>query len=232
MAGDFNADPTCSRMGYAQSNAERIKQVDDAFRKFVLETRGTIVSQSTGSWREARSGKMAKLDHLVLWNLDEPEVGEGRADWVGHQLHDHARVQFCVAKELLLRVDSVGEEWVADVTGKVRLGEINVGEVSSQLLLQRDDIMTVLKKSNTPERRRHEGRRPHRSKAQIRAMRELACAEAALREGVRGERGLQAQELCLAETQIGGELGLTQEEQAFILGSLEWQRFLQARTTC
>ena len=60
-------------------------------------------------------------------------------------------------------------------------------------------------------------------------MRELACAEAALREGVRGERGTLAQELCLAETQIGGETGLTQDERTFILGSLEWQRFLQAR---
>ena len=46
-------------------------------------------------------------------------------------------------------------------------------------------------------------------------MRELACAEAALREGVRGERGTLAQEVCLAETQIGGELKLTQEERTF-----------------
>ena len=60
-------------------------------------------------------------------------------------------------------------------------------------------------------------------------MRELACAEAALREGVSGERGTLAQELCLAEAQIGGETGLTQDEQTFVLGSLEWQRFLQAR---
>ena len=157
--------------------------------------------------------------------MDEQKVVAGRVDCIGRQLHDHARVQFCVGKELLQRIESSEEdavveqrhkvdewvaaaptlesnmrEWVADVMGKVQRGESNAGEASSQLLLQRDEIMKDLKKSNTSERRRQEGRMPHRSKAQIRSMRELACAEAALREGVRGERGTLAQVLCLAET--------------------------------
>ena len=254
MAGDFNADPTGSRIGYAQSNAEHMQQVDEALRRFAQETRGTLVSPNTGSWQETHTGKTAKLDHMILWNVVEQAVMTVRADWIGHQLHDHARVQFCVAKELLQRTKKLEEggkfeprytldewvtaaptlednmrEWVSDVTGMVQRGESDAGEVSSQLLLQRDDIMKGLRKSNTPERKRHEGRMPHRNKAQVRAMRELACADTALREGVRGERGTLAQELCLAETQIGGELGLTHEERIFLLGSMEWQRFLQAR---
>ena len=47
MAGDFNADPTGSRIGYAQSNAEHMQQVDEALRRFAQETRGTLVSPNT-----------------------------------------------------------------------------------------------------------------------------------------------------------------------------------------
>ena len=43
MAGDFNADPTGSQIGYAQSNAEHMQQVDEALRRFAQETRGTLV---------------------------------------------------------------------------------------------------------------------------------------------------------------------------------------------
>ena len=185
MAGDLNADPACSRIGYAQSNAEHMQHVDEALRRFVQETRGTLVSPNTGSWQEVHTGKMAKLDHL------KQEVVAGRANGIGHQLHDHARVQFCVARELLQRIERLEEgevfeprhkldgwvaaartlegnmrEWGSDVTGKVQSGESDAGEASSQLLLQRDDIIRDLKKSNTPERRRHEGWMPHRSKAQ------------------------------------------------------------------
>ena len=92
-------------------------------------------------------------------------------------MHDHAGVQFCVAKELLQRIESSEEEaaveprhkldewvaaaptlesnmreWVADVMGKVQRGESNAGAASSQLLLQRDEIMKDLKKSNTDMR--------------------------------------------------------------------------------
>ena len=63
----------------------------------------------TGSWQEAHTGKWAKLDHLILWNVDEQEVVAGRAEWIGYQLHDHARVQFCVARELMQRVESFEE---------------------------------------------------------------------------------------------------------------------------
>ena len=41
MTGDFNADPTGGWVGYAQSNAEHMQQVDEAFQRFVQETRGT-----------------------------------------------------------------------------------------------------------------------------------------------------------------------------------------------
>ena len=63
------------------------------------------MSPSTGSWQDAHTGKTAKLDHLILWNMGEQEVVAGRTDWIGHPMHDHARVKFCVARELLQRVE-------------------------------------------------------------------------------------------------------------------------------
>ena len=104
MAGDFNADPTGGRVGYAQSNAAHMQQVDEVFQRFVKETRGILVSPSTGSRQDVHTGKTAKLDHLILWNMGEQEVVAGRADWIGHPMHDHARVKFCVARELLQKV--------------------------------------------------------------------------------------------------------------------------------
>ena len=78
---------------------------------------------------------------------------------------------------------------------------------------------------------RSDGRMPHRSKAQIQAMKELSRTTAASKESVQGERITLAQELCLLDTNIGGESGLTQDEKVLILKSHEWQRFLQSRIT-
>ena len=69
------------------------------------------------------------------------KVVAGRADWVGHQLHDHARVQFCVAKALLQRVESSGEgvvveprhkldEWVA--AAPIYMGQYSRGRTHCQ----------------------------------------------------------------------------------------------------
>ena len=67
LGGDLNANASSLRVGYAASNAEHTKRVDDLLTQFVTDTQGELMSPSTVSWRQGSKG--AKLDHIVTWNL-------------------------------------------------------------------------------------------------------------------------------------------------------------------
>ena len=102
MGGDFNANSNGERVGYATSNAAHLARVDEAFAAFVRNTRGQLLSPSTPSRKDARSGKEAKLDHLIVWNLKvEAEDSTGLASWDGDRLHDHAHIEYTVDRTVL-----------------------------------------------------------------------------------------------------------------------------------
>jgi hypothetical protein len=67
LGGDLNANANGLRVGYAVSNAEHMKRVDEALVNFVNVTQGQLMSPNALSWRRGERG--AKLDHLVTWNL-------------------------------------------------------------------------------------------------------------------------------------------------------------------
>ena len=59
----------------AKSNASHLELVDDALLAFAKDTRGTLVSPTTASRKEIHTGKAAKVDHLITWNVEAE--GEG-----------------------------------------------------------------------------------------------------------------------------------------------------------
>ena len=95
------------------------------------------MSPTTASRREAHTGKVAKLDHLITWNIEVEGEGWGRAVWVGHPIHDHARVQYRVAEWAAAATTIEGEmqSWVAKTTIAVKQGQADVGE-DCQIMMQ------------------------------------------------------------------------------------------------
>jgi endonuclease/exonuclease/phosphatase family metal-dependent hydrolase len=80
LGGDLNANTSGLRVGYAASNAEHMKRVDDLLAQFVTDTQGELMSPSTVSWRQGSKG--AKLDHIVTWNLShDSNAGSLGACW-------------------------------------------------------------------------------------------------------------------------------------------------------
>ena len=59
-ANALNANANGLRVGYAASNAEHIKRVDEALTNFVNVTQGQLMSPNAPSWRRGERG--AKLD--------------------------------------------------------------------------------------------------------------------------------------------------------------------------
>lgn len=174
LGGDLNANANGLRVGYAASNADHMKRVDEALVNFVNVTQGQLMSPSAPSWRRGQRG--AKLDHLITWNLSHdsnagslglcwrsvgsevPEgctelehpalaqrlartttlrhqelasllpqgldaqkvvrVGEqvfrpvplGQVDWIGGPQHDHARVGFRIAPQVLAHTCQSGPQ--------------------------------------------------------------------------------------------------------------------------
>ena len=79
-ANALNANANGLRVGYAASNAEHIKRVDEALTNFVNVTQGQLMSPNAPSWRRGKRG--AKLDHLVTWNLShDSSTGSLGACW-------------------------------------------------------------------------------------------------------------------------------------------------------
>jgi hypothetical protein len=75
-----NANASGLRVGYAASNAEHMKRVDELLTQFVTDTQGELMSPSTVSWRQGSKG--AKLDHIVTWNLShDSSTGSLGACW-------------------------------------------------------------------------------------------------------------------------------------------------------
>jgi hypothetical protein len=60
-AGNANANGL--RVGYAVSNTEHMKRVDELLTKFVHDTTRELMSPSTVSWK--RGDKGARLDHII-----------------------------------------------------------------------------------------------------------------------------------------------------------------------
>ena len=78
LLGEKNANGL--RVGYAVSNTEHMRRVDELLTKFVHDTKGELMSPSTVSWK--RGDKGAKLDHIMTWNLPhDSNAGSLGACW-------------------------------------------------------------------------------------------------------------------------------------------------------
>jgi hypothetical protein len=102
LLGDMNASIPGGRTNYAPPDDDNPTTIADrTFANFVETTQGRIFPPNQASWKKpfgGRTGKTAKLDFAVVYNLDE-EISEGYTDWIS-PLHDHARVSFAIGDSI------------------------------------------------------------------------------------------------------------------------------------
>ena len=99
LGGDMNAGPDGHRVGYAPSTTPLMQRVDEQLRTFVQMTGGTLVSTDAPSRVEVATGRLAKLDHVITWEL-QLQAPTGIAEWPGGTDQDHARAGFWVGTEI------------------------------------------------------------------------------------------------------------------------------------
>jgi hypothetical protein len=301
LGGDLNANASGLRVGYAASNAEHMKRVDDLLAQFVTDTQGEVMSPSTVSWRQGSKG--AKLDHIVTWNLshdssagslgacwrsvgteipegckelDHPalaqrlartliltqhelllllpqglnahsvvRVGEqdfrpvplGQVDWLGGPQHDHARVGFRIAPQVLAHTRKYCSraEWTTRIRLKdwqklapalqkelggaaavalagVRAGTVEASAAVQDTLRSRNQLARSWMAPTIWSRERHQHRAAHRSHEQIQLLRTIARVEAALQDGPQVIRVTRAQNLVLEDMDVAWSSPLSPQE--------------------
>ena len=257
MGGDFNANANGDRTGYAESNKQHLDGVDRKFEDFAIRTGGTILSSKNQSRKSDDGTKAARLDHLVVWHLPVQET-EGRADWVGGPMHDHARVSYRVAEEdFEVRGGAQGQkdktdgtkriaakEWesahgkiaplLAEEAGvlasRVERGTLQADEARKQVLRKRqEEGEREHKKSGGMREDRIVGRAPHRNHEQVTLLQDIARLKASKKEGIEKEWQTVAQNMVLQELGLDEELTMTREEKVKMVKTAEWKAWVQKR---
>jgi hypothetical protein len=151
LLGEKNANGL--RVGYAVSNTEHMRRVDELLTKFVHDTKGELMSPSTVSWK--RGDKGAKLDHIIIsWNLPhDSNAGPLGACWfrIAPQVLAHTR-KYCPRAEgtKLIRLKDwhktapalqreLGGEAEATLA-KVRAGTVDVSTAVQDTLRSRNQL--------------------------------------------------------------------------------------------
>jgi hypothetical protein len=214
--------------------------------QFVTDTQVELMSPSTVSWRQRfqvtmwsslAPRKMLLTQHELLLLLPQGlnaqsvvRVGEqvfrpvplGQVDWLGGPQHDHARVGFRIAPQVLAHTRKYCsrakgttrirlKDWQKlaqalqrelGVAAAIALAGVREGTVEESAAVQ-DTLRSrnqLARRWMTPtiwSRERHQRRAAHRSHEQIQLLRTIARVEAALQDGPQAMRVTRAQNLVL-----------------------------------
>jgi hypothetical protein len=166
-------------------------------------------------------------------------------DWLGGPLHDHARVGFRIAPQVLahtrkycpraeltkrirlkdwqklapaLQLELGGE---AEATlAKVSAGTVDVSTAVPDTLRSRNHLVRSWMAPTIRSRERHQRRAAHRSREQIQLLRTIARTEAALKDGLQITQVTRSQNLVLEDMDVAWSSPLSPQEK-HIDGGLE-----------
>jgi hypothetical protein len=257
LGGDLNASPPGTRKYYRPSNKASIEKSDSLLQTFLQSTGGKLMQTQAATRVDPVWGNEAKLDNLVLWNIDGHK-DLGQAQWIGSATQDHARACFELDQSILGRAQPHGDS-EKDNAGPDRVASIMQMEdeinhrcnpmdkaALEQLRQQQLDPSTALREclerrqsaawdisrehKTMGSRGAQPKRLPKRSKAQVEIYRNLATIKAA-QEAPSNRANLTA-----AETKCLDMLGLQEqlaghnwEEMKLVVQSNEWRQLLQEK---
>ena len=249
IGGDFNANANGVREGYSQSNARHLEMVDTQLQSFVRAIKGQLISPNRPSRKDELTGKAARLDHLLLLNV-EATKDAGTVAWVGSPYHDHARVSYAVdigrphaqperkkEAEAAPRQFSL-EQWQGishivdpELKQAARQSSERLQHGAGDSDLERRQMLgarSAAGENTIPlGQPKHEPRLPYRNAEQQRLLRKRCRVESALRE-INGGGKLTRVHLAFLH-----DLGLTQtpmlpQKQAELVATPQWKSLLQA----
>ena len=252
MGGDFNA--AVSRAGYAESTRSRFEKVDEQFQGFVRLTGGTLIKSVAHTRRDLVRESSASLDHIIAWNLSIESSSE--VHWMGSDSNDHALISCTVGGGLLTYRDPVDQAQdtgkpklkkidpkqlprilpklnaimrpiAKDIHEKVKEGGCSKEQGVTQLVQERMMAATALMHKN-PEGRGNRARErgPHRSKDQVKILKEIGTLKAALlSRGKPGQASAAAMQ-CLTEFGLYHDFQMTPQEAHDITYSPKWAAVL------
>jgi hypothetical protein len=174
-------------------------------------------------------------------------------DWLGGPQHDHARVGFRIAPQVLAHTRKYFSR--AEGTTLIRLKDwqklapslqkelggaavvalagVRAGTVESSALVQdtlrsRNQLARSWMAPTIWSRESHQHRAAHRSHEQIQLLRTIARVEAALQDGPQVIRVTRAQNLVLEDMDVAWSSPLSPQEKLSITSTESWRKYLVA----
>jgi hypothetical protein len=92
-------DCGCNRIGYTLPLTRSIQRADKRLLEFVTDSKGTILSPLTHTWKRAEKG--AILDHAVLWGIDSDTAPTVRWSKTVGKKYDHGQILLHIDNTLL-----------------------------------------------------------------------------------------------------------------------------------
>jgi hypothetical protein len=177
----------------------------------------------------------------------------GQVDWLGGPQHDHARVGFRIAPQVLAhtrkycsRTEGTAriclKDWQKLATSlqrelggaaSVALAGVRAGTVEASVAVQdtlrsRNQLARSRMIPTIRSRERHQRRAAHRRHEQIRLLRTIARVEAALQDGPQVIRVTSAQNLVLEDMDVAWSPPLSPQEKLSITSTESWKKYLVA----
>ena len=200
------------------------------------------------------SGISAQSAIRVGQDFFQPAV-RGRVDWAGQQGHDHAKLSVEIATEVLTfergiqrgpkagkcrirlgdwkkiapHLNASMQEGAKERASQVQEGRMDAGDAARATTKERMGKAGEMHQPVVRARDTQQRRGDHRSKEQILLWRDVARAEAALREGREQSRVTRAQELCLQDVELHVERSLTTSDKLAVIHSSHWRSLLEER---
>ena len=192
----------------------------------------------------------------MVWNAPNP-IDSGITGWVGDSVHDHGRVTVQIPGIGIPTMPVINHQKGTNRAGKRRpvqwwrdhaeeleteqqatLSSIGHTKATSPEDTRRHKdailqgrLQSAKKVDKTSERNRDltSKRGPHKAKNQRALLREIACLQAADKDSAK-EFVTKAELMCLRDSGLEQELGLSPNENKAVVKSREWSLFLAART--
>ena len=214
------------------------------------------ISLSQEDWTRMQLGSVTPQCVVRAGKCFFQPVVYGRADWIGAPQHDHAKVSVSIARDVLRyeRGQQAGrqrdrrsrpklDEWrritpelnenlreqVQVRRTAIQGGQVSTSDAVQQTMRERVQLAEKLLAPTVKVRSHQQRREAHRNHEQIELLRDIACAEAALREGPQGDRVTVAQRQCLRNVDLSALGSLSMQEELEVVGSPHWTSMLEER---
>ena len=235
-----------ARFDYAESARHRNQASDAKLERFVYDTGGRLVSPMAPSRAGKRDLTEAKLDHLIVWNMEVQGL-EGIPEWIGREGQDHARVQFEVGREVLgsqrpkvsrprapqrsfriqdakaikPMVDARRQQPVTNLLHEVQAGKCDAREAKDECLRERlRESLDVEDSARHRQCRQRMGSKlPHRNKQQMALRRGIMTVAASVRDRS-GQFDAERHKISVANSECLRIAGLEHLEQKLTASQL------------